>query len=148
MREIGKSFNVSHSTDFATHGMTTTYVAALLRAYPSIKEVWLIGSRADGSAKPTSDWDYIILANQGVLAALSKTSTFNQPDIDLLVVFDGDNFRKPWADGQREKRGSLSGWEWRAISATAATYRATKAGEGEDFNVDVRIGRAIRVHPT
>jgi hypothetical protein len=128
--------------------MTATYVAALLRAHPSIKEVWLIGSRADGSAKPTSDWDYIIFADQGVLSALSTTSTFNKRDIDLLVVFDGDNFRKPWADGQREKRGCLSGWEWRPISTSTAAYRATKAREGEDFNVDVHVGKAIRVHPT
>jgi predicted nucleotidyltransferase len=61
--------------------MTTTYIDALLTAYPSIKEVWLIGSRADGSAKPTSDWDYIILADQWVLSALSRTT---RPSTNLI----------------------------------------------------------------
>jgi hypothetical protein len=41
-----------------------TYVEALLRRYGAIKEVWLIGSRAAGSANPSSDWDYIAFADR------------------------------------------------------------------------------------
>jgi hypothetical protein len=116
--------------------------------YPSIKQIWLIGSRADGSAKPSSDWDYIVMADQSALDALSVDSRFNDPAIDLLVVYDGDQFRKPWPDGSREKHGSLTGWNWKETSEGKATYRATKPRDDDDFNVSVMTGVATRVNFT
>lgn len=127
--------------------MTTQYIAKLLATYPSIREIWLIGSRAEGSVKASSDWDYLAFGNQSILRALAKDGKSNQPDIDLLIVYDGDNFEKPWPDGDKQKRGSLTSWEWTPTSATTATYRATKARENDGFNVEVRTGRAVRVAP-
>ena len=124
--------------------MTAIYVDALLRAYPAIKEVWLIGSRANGSAKPSSDWDYLVMADCSTLRALSVHAAFNDPTVDLLVVYDGNNFRKPWPDGYREKKGSLAGWEWRRISGTDARYKTTKPPEDDDW---VKEGAAKRVFP-
>ena len=127
--------------------MTAEYREELLRAYPSIKQIWLIGSRADGSAKSSSDWDYIVMADQSTLDALSAAPHFNDPVIDLLVVYDGNQFRKPWPDGDKEKRGSLTGWEWKEISEINATYKATKPQDNDDFCSWITLGRAVRVYP-
>lgn len=126
--------------------MTVTYVRQLVMSYPTIKEVWLIGSRADGSAQPNSDWDYLVIADQGTLETLSAELEFNLPNVDLLVVYDGDNFRKPWPDGDREKHGSLSGWDWSQTSESEAVYRATKPHSTDDFYSWVSEGRAVRVY--
>jgi predicted nucleotidyltransferase len=40
--------------------MTTQYVAELTATYPGIREVWLLGSRANGTATEASDWDYLV----------------------------------------------------------------------------------------
>ncbi len=128
--------------------MTAAYIDELLRAYPSIKQVWLIGSRADGSAKPSSDWDYFVMADQSTLDALSAAKRFNDPAIDLLVVYDGDHFRKPWADGDREKHGSLKEWDWQETTQSGeATYRATKPLDNDDFYSWIKQGRAARIYP-
>ena len=127
--------------------MTAAYIDAILAAYPSIREVWLIGSRATGSAKPSSDWDYIVFADQITLQSLTDDRRFNNPHMDLLVVYDGDSFRKPWLDGDREKHGSLSGWDWKQTSGGEAVYRATKPREDDDFNASITQGRAVRIHP-
>jgi predicted nucleotidyltransferase len=124
-----------------------TYIATLVDAHPGIREIWLIGSRANGTARPDSDWDLLAFADNGSLAALASDDTFNRHDIDLLVVFDGDRFRKPWLDGEAVKSGSLVGWEWERISDRAATYKAVKASEEDDFYVDITKGRAVRLWP-
>jgi len=126
--------------------MTTAYVGKLVVSYPAIAEVWLIGSRADGSAQHTSDWDYLVVADLITLESLSATPEFNEPNVDLLVVYDGDNFRKPWRDGDREKHGSLSGWDWKQTSEIEAHYRATKPRSNDDFYSWVRQGRAVKIY--
>lgn len=126
--------------------MTAEYVKGLVVSHPAIAEVWLIGSRADGSAQPNSDWDYLIIADQGTLESLSAKPEFNDTKVDLLVVYDGDNFRKPWLDGDREKHGSLSGWDWNQTSESEAHYRATKPRSNDDFYSWVSQGRAVRVY--
>lgn len=128
--------------------MTVEYVAVLIAAYPAIREVWLIGSRADNTASPSSDWDYLAFADRFTFDDLARRDgDLNDPAIDLLLVYDDDQFCKPWPDGERQKKGSLSGWEWRKQSDTHATYRATKPRGGDDFNVQVTTGTATRVYP-
>jgi Polymerase beta, Nucleotidyltransferase len=127
--------------------MTAAYSEELLRTYPSIKQVWLIGSRADGSARPSSDWDYVVMADHSTLDALSAAPRFNDPAVDLLVVCDGDHFRKPWPDGDREKHGSLTGWDWQETSESKATYKATKPRDDDDFYSWIKQGRTALVYP-
>jgi hypothetical protein len=125
--------------------MTDAYVDALVQAYPAIREVWLIGSRANGSAKPSSDWDYIAIADSATLKALSEDATFNSPEVDLLVVYDGDNFRKPWPDdGRDNKTGSLTGWDCQEISRTEASYLAAKPCDSFYASVSRAIAKRVR----
>ncbi|HYU13330.1 MAG TPA: nucleotidyltransferase domain-containing protein [Stellaceae bacterium] len=127
--------------------MTDTYVSALVATYPEISEVWLIGSRAEGNARTDSDWDYIVFGNQQILNSLRQRKQFNAPEVDLLVVHDGNRFTKPWRDGTRIKAGSLADWHWRRTSPTEATYRATKFRDETDFDRNISEGRGLRVWP-
>jgi predicted nucleotidyltransferase len=89
-------------------------------------EVWLIGSRANGTARTNSDWDVLIFGNKALLDALAMEEPLD--NVDILVVHDGDAFQSPWNKTKEGvlKSGSLSGWEWQPKSETEATYSGTK----------------------
>ena len=125
--------------------MTLEHIAMLANRYPQIEEVWLIGSRAEGPERPSSDWDYLIFANERLINSLRQKPELNRNDVDLLVVYDGDRFKSPWRDGTRVKSGSLSEWDWKVVGEDDATYRATKWRSDSDFDVNVRVGRGRRV---
>ncbi|HEX3535844.1 MAG TPA: nucleotidyltransferase domain-containing protein [Stellaceae bacterium] len=122
-------------------------VEKLAAEYPEITAVWLIGSRAMGSARPDSDWDYVIFGSKHVLNSPRQRREFNLPNVDLLVVHDGNRFAKPWRDEGRIKAGSLSDWDWQPTSEGEATYRATKFRDDDDFNRNTSVGRGRRVWP-
>ena len=129
LKDVGEQ---SEETGRVTHD----YVLALAAAYPGIREVWLFGSRADGSNGPDSDYDYLACADENTLRQLAATPSVKRDGIDLLVVFDGDNCRSPWKDGDRVKGGSLKDWDWRAQPDGTATYKATKELPGPEFAID------------
>lgn len=133
--------------------MTEPYIRELVAAYPAIREVWLYGSRANGSVTPGSDWDYLAFADAGTLADLSRDVRFHVEGIDLMIVTDKVRFAKPWIDDGRQnpKAGTLTtddgdgGLAWRVVSAREARYRATKP-DGP-FNTKVLNQRAVRIYP-
>ena len=114
-------------------------------------EVWLMGSRANGRARPDSDTDLLIFGPDGFLQ--SVISGLNQPaDIDCLVVYDGDNYQDPWQD----KSGSLRKLQWKRLDERSATYVGTKwvpdDESATEFNADMgdwveRDERAYRMWP-
>ena len=86
-------------------------------------DLWLIGSQANKTAKPDSDWDFFIFGSVEFLDELESEEPI--PGLDPLVVYDGDSFRSPWPrsrDGAA-KSGSLRCWKWRRLSAEKARYR-------------------------
>ncbi|MGE5268897.1 MAG: hypothetical protein ACM3JG_04405 [Thiohalocapsa sp.] len=121
------------------------YVSELVAVCPDISAMWLIGSRAQQTADLNSDWDFIAFGNAKALRSLRQRKALNKAMVDLLVVYDGNRFEKPWRESDgRKKKGSLRDWEWQQISDKKATYRATKFSEDSDF---VRVGHAILVWP-
>jgi len=119
-----------------------TVVAELVSRCP---EVWLIGSRANPTGTRPKDWDIMAMGDPTLLNEFRARAPID--DLDLLVVYNGDDFEGPWlrpSDGAK-KTGSLTEWEWKRLSEDEATYRATKAREGSNFYVDVSTKRAIRV---
>ncbi len=126
------------------------YISDLVAAYPSIREVWLFGSRANGSARPESDWDYMAFADEATLTALGGDPRFHRAGIDLKIVIDGTRFFAPWP-GLSRSDNSLAkvdgGWHWERLSPTQATYRATKPPEAEGSEVRVFKQCALRVYP-
>ena len=118
------------------------YISELLAAYPSIRELWLFGSRANGYAKPESDWDFLAFADEVTLTALRGDLRFHRPGIGLMIVTDGNQFETPWMEGSRVDHGELAkGWRWKRRSATMATYLAAKG----DFRPTER--RALLMYP-
>lgn len=104
--------------------------------------VWLIGSRANGTTKNTSDWDFVVFGDEELINRLTDLPP--PEDIDALVVYDGDRFRCPWprkSDGCI-KRGSLSEWKWTPKSPTEVEYLAIKAGDDWDTE---RYARGILI---
>lgn len=107
------------------------YLEVLTEKYDSISAIWLIGSRANGCAHEHSDWDFFVFANNDILQSLRCDPTFEQNDIDLLVVYDGDSFIKPW--GENSKRGNLKKWNWSEKSEILAEYTQLKWRKDEDY---------------
>ena len=108
-------------------------------------EVWLIGSRANPTDVPPKDWDIVAFGDGGLLAEFRGRPQVE--NLDLLIVFDGDQFECPWvrrSDGAT-KGGSLAGWEWRPLDENRAEYRATKPRKGDNFCVDISTKKAVRI---
>jgi|SRR5450759_3665356 len=99
------------------------YVQELVRRNPAITAAWLIGSRANGTAKPTSDWDILVFADAATLQAIKDDKDLHKVFVDLLIVKENGEFEKPWGC---EKRGSLSSWHWHQTSPTGASYQSVK----------------------
>ena len=129
--------------------MLSEYIENLLSACPEITEVWLIGSRANDKAREDSDWDFFVFGNDHTLSTLQENLSLRHPDIDLLVVYNGNDFREPWeTESGKAKSGSLTGWEWELDkdSLVRAHYNGTKWKDGE-FGVTVTREVAKRVWP-
>jgi predicted nucleotidyltransferase len=110
------------------------YVGQLVNACADISAVWLFGSRANGTSRANSDWDLLVFGGRNTHARLSATHHLHREDVDCLVMRNSDEFLDAW--GTRTKSGSLSGWEWKQISATTAQYTEVKPrGDGDNFRM-------------
>ena len=123
------------------------FLEQLVTKYPLIESIWLFGSRANESAREDSDWDLLVFANREIFDSLANDLGFCNPGIDLLVVYDGDNFEHPYGgrDGRKAKKGSLQKWEWRHFSLDIASYESCKAGEG--LHVEIERKSAFKIFP-
>ncbi|WP_145976124.1 nucleotidyltransferase domain-containing protein [Nitrospira moscoviensis] len=113
------------------------FIKLLTAACDGLQSIWLIGSRANGTAKPDSDWDLLAFGSPAVLAYLRSCPEYHRSDIDFLVVTDGDHFENAW--GMKNKSGSISNWEWCQISDEYAYYTGAKASGTDDIVVDRQI---------
>lgn len=127
------------------------YIEKLVKAYPGIKSIWLFGTRANNSYRPDSDWDLLVFGNQQILDELKTNDTFHNDQIDLMIVFNDNEFEKPWPDKKGFKHGSLKGWEWLQISSKNATYKSVKyINEAEWFKdgmLDCKTLNAFKIWP-
>ena len=129
--------------------MLPEYIENLLAACPEITEVWLIGSRANDKAREDSDWDLLAFGSRRTLATLRENLSSRSPDIDLLIVYNGDDFQAPWkTELGKVKSGSLTGWKWELDkdSPARAHYKGTKGKDGE-FEVTATVEVAKRIWP-
>jgi len=110
--------------------MDSDYIQRLLAAYPAIREIWLIGSRANNHARPESDWDFLVFSDdEATFGELHDDREFDVPGIDVLVAVDNLNAFNPWSTetdfGTRTLRLDVLGnsLDWQRTSDTTATYR-------------------------
>ena len=122
------------------------FIVRITGTYEEIEEVWLMGSRANGTARPDSDWDLLVFADEPTFRRMRKNHRLRRAEIDCLVVRGGNEFREPW--GRRPKHGDLCGWGWTKMSKSEAEYDATKWVEDEDGGRTIsKRCRAIRIWP-
>ncbi|WP_411728425.1 nucleotidyltransferase family protein [Methyloglobulus sp.] len=130
------------------------YLSKLSHRHIAVKEIWLFGSRANGTATGESDWDLIVFGENGLFNSIASDTEVHRDDVDLLVVNEvTGNFNKPWGS---EKAGSLKGWKWEIRSETEASYVGSKwiedeEAEAEGLNdmgtlIDIQL-KAFRVWP-
>ena len=100
------------------------YLSEIVSNISGIREIWLIGSRANGTAQDNSDWDFLVFGNSAALDKLKSMIEYNREYIDFLVVYNGDDFIEPW--GESPKSGSLKKWEWKRTSDYSAEYKQIK----------------------
>lgn len=132
--------------------MTRQYINELVTAYPSIREVWLFGSRANGTEHANSDWDYLVFGDDDrLLNVLCQDLSFNRPDIDLFIVATPTKAMKPWNDGDHkvlkldDEPGSMA-WHDDPPSATKTIYTQTKEFDPPTFEVDTQRVKAVLVY--
>jgi len=129
------------------------WVEQLVTACPDIREVWILGSRANSKARADSDWDFLVFGTQAARPCIESSSHLHRFDVDLLLVDDPTGeFSRPWGIS---KTGSLSRWEWKALSDKVSTYKSVKWVPDEDDpvpgsntgNMAVSNLKAYRVWP-
>jgi len=130
------------------------YIIKLTGQHSSIESIWLFGSRINGTYRPDSDWDLLVFGTHETLDELSQSDEFKQNNIDLLIVYNGNDFKSPWPSepgSKKQKSGSLSEWGWRKLNHQIAFYNGTKEIEGNEGDmklcVETMLLTANRVFP-
>lgn len=109
---------------------TTHWTQQLVRTCPGVREVWLLGSRANGTARSDSDWDFLAFAAPTVDPCIRSRTDLHLPNIDLLLVDDpSGEFARAWGS---PKTGSLTRWEWTRLSEAVAAYKSVRWIPEED----------------
>ena len=122
------------------------FLSKVTRAYPGIREIWLLASPAKGHGRPNSDWALLAFADEDTFQQLRSDVRFRRADVELLVVRDGDEFREPWGDNP--EHGYLSEWEWVKTSDREAQYHGTKWVQDEKVGrTIIELCRASRIWP-
>lgn len=107
--------------------MITEYIEKLREKSDEISSVWLFGSRANDTSTEKSDWDLMVFANENSLEKLKNSPELKNEVIDVLVVYDDENFIEPWHEsGKRYKSGNLVSWSWEQVTESEAIYTANK----------------------
>ena len=117
----------------------------LVKAAPGIKEIWLLGSRANGTARDDSDWDLLVLGDDETLKAFRRNPSLHRPDVDCLVATN-DQFVNAW--GEKMKSGSMPAWEWVRLNDFFAEYTEKKWKDAVDgAGVVSRRRKAVQLWP-
>lgn len=99
------------------------YIALLTTKVTGIRQIWLIGSRANGREHADSDWDFIVFSDPQVFQEITNNCSLHASNVDLLLVGPDKTFQRPWGD---LKNGSLESWEWKQVAPTKSIYIGTK----------------------
>jgi len=121
------------------------YLEDLATCAPSIREIWLLGSRANGTATQDSDWDFLVFGGCYTHAQLKTATQLYRHNVDCLVMIDKDRFKSAW--GEKEKSGSLSSWKWQKRSPCCAVYIGTKWQDNGEAAVVSSELSAVRIWP-
>jgi|GEM_PF-3674455 len=99
-------------------------IVADLASDPSVKEVWLIGSQAQKSPSPSSDWDLLVHSDRE-----PYHSPRRHEEVDVLWC--GPSGRLQVESEYNYPELQFSDFEWEPIDTDRATYTAKKFREFE-----------------
>ena len=88
-----------------------------LTAETGVTSVWLIGSRANGNAKITSDWDILVFSNKEPFRRKARHKCVDVLRVGLLEI------------GQLEGQAHqfrFDNWKWNKTDEQTATYAGRK----------------------
>lgn len=111
-------------------------VLRLLAIYLDIQSVWSLDHQpADLSARATLG-RLLAFADERTLMRLRTNENLHIPDVEFLVVVDGDVFASAW--GPCNVSGSLARWAWRETSPHEAFYDESRWSSDEAEVIRVR----------
>jgi hypothetical protein len=100
----------------------------ILLCCPDIQAVWSVGH--DGSQRvPQPGSDLLIFADRITLHTLRKADSLHCTDLQVLVVFDGDQFENAW--GPDRVSGSLARWAWHRATSDVSYYDESRWAQPE-----------------
>lgn len=113
----------------------------LSRVLVSCLEIRAVWSSADaGSLLVPASHQLIVFADKPTLLSLRRSGELHRADVELLVVFDGDQFENAW--GPQRLSGALSRWSWRQVSDELAYFDESKWAHPErNAGTVVRVRR-------
>src|ERR1043165_8950463 len=123
-----------------------SFIRSVLASCLDISAVWSIGHEPHDEDE-SRELRLLAFGNDGVLQRLRRCDPLHRPDIEFLVVVDGDRFVTAW--GPAIWTGSLARWAWRQTSPREAFYDESRwVQPGADAGTVVRVRRrAVLVWP-
>lgn len=109
---------------------------ALLSAEPSTREVWLIGSRANGTATDESDWDLLVFMDEDPRPVAARQLKIK---IDILRV--GPSGQVLLEGKPKEFTFNFADFSWSLVSEECASYVGKKPNDYVDlqaYDTDTR----------
>ena len=121
------------------------FLARLLARCLDVRSLWSLDDGPGETTPAQPPYQFLVFADARTLHELQLARELHRPDIDLLVVTDGDAFETAW--GPRRLSGSLARWAWRRASAEEAYYDESRWERGAEATGGVvrQRRRAVRV---
>jgi hypothetical protein len=108
------------------------FLREVLASSLDIRSIWWIGHAPLEERRDAPLLQLLAFGSAAVLERLRKRDPLRRPDVELLVVLDGDAFASAW--GPSLWTGSLARWAWRETSPGEAYYDESRwaqaAGKG------------------
>ena len=114
------------------HDVLLPVVSACL----DIAAVWSIDHEPGEAAEGLVQRTLLAFADQSTLRRLRDSEHLHSPQVNFLVVVDGDAFASAW--GVSRITGSLARWAWQQTSPTEAFYSESRWAGDERSVVRVR----------
>jgi hypothetical protein len=116
------------------------FLARVLLHCLDIRAVWSVGHAEVGVKARRDLHELLVFANAQTLHILRRTDHLHRADVQVLVVFDGEQFESAW--GACRLSGSLARWAWRQVAPDVAYYDESKwASRADEANALVRVRR-------
>lgn len=111
----------------------------VLAACLDIRAVWSIGHDPEEAGIGAGPCRLLAFASAATLERLRMCEHLHDPDVELLVVTNGEDFATAW--GACKLSGSLARWGWRQSAADEAYYDESRWAQRDGGGAVVRVRR-------